>query len=112
MRVNLLVRVLHPVNHPRPHRTSQSFFLTFVKAELLSQILLRSYRVALECGWSKELIVALRARSHRWNLAPEPLENLEIAFRHELHVLARPRNRRIAPNFQLAISPRCNRRLL
>jgi hypothetical protein len=98
--VNLFVGVLHPTGDPSPHRISWSFFFTFVQAELLSQILLRSYRVAPKCGWSKELIVALRASSHRRNLIPEPLENLETAFRHELPVLAR---RLIDASWQLSV---------
>jgi len=115
-RVNLFVGGLRPTNHPRPHGISQSFSLTFVQAELLSQILLRAYRVTLELGWSKEFIVASRARSHRRNLVPEPLENLETAFHHELHILTRPLNRRIATtiswlsNFHRAATAESSRR--
>jgi hypothetical protein len=43
-------------------------FWTFMQIELVSQILLCTYRIESKGGWGKELDVAFSARSHGWNL--------------------------------------------
>jgi hypothetical protein len=81
---DLLATNLAPLHPASVSPCTSKFQVAPVQAVLLFQIDLRAFGVMLKTRRREEFIVAAGASCHRRNSIPEPLNNLERTFCHEV----------------------------